>query len=220
VAFDRSGGPFTGRAYLVYTDEAPDESDNTEIMLRYSDDNGATWSAAVRVNDDRTANSQFLPRMQVDQTTGRIAVAWHDARNDQGVRGRGSTNAVPNDDTQLWATVVTPTRRGVDVGRNFRVSAGTSNAEAAQSRIDYGDYIGIDFYRGAFYPIWADNSNSTGDNRHRADGGVRTFDVYTARVRVESPVFRRGDDDHGHDDDEREDEKRERDGRRASVFAW
>lgn len=203
VVFDRSGGPFTGRAYLVYTDEAPDESDNTDILLRYSDDNGVTWSAPLRVNDDRTANSQFFPRMQVDQTTGLLAIAWHDARNDLGVPGKGSTNVIANDDTQLWATVVIPTRNGLEVGRNFRVSTGTSNADSAESRIDYGDYTGIDFNRGAFYPVWADNSNSTGDNRHRADESVRTFDVYAARVEVKGAPFHRGDGGRRGDDDDR-----------------
>jgi hypothetical protein len=198
VVFDRSGGKFDGRAYLVYTDERVDESNDTEILLRYSDDNGRTWSAPVRVNDDRTANSQFLPRMQIDQTTGQLAIVWHDARSDLGVPGKGSTNAVPNDDAQFWGTLVTPTKKGLQVGRNFRISAGTSNADAAQNRIDYGDYTGVDFYRGVIHPVWADNSNSTGNN---PDGTLRAMDVYTARIRVTAFDDRHGNG-HGRDWDD------------------
>jgi hypothetical protein len=39
----------------------------------------------------------------------------------------------------------------------------------------------LDFYGGVFVPVWADNSNSTGDN---PAGALATLDVYTARVSV------------------------------------
>src|SRR5213078_4401258 len=72
LAWDRSGGAHNGRVYAVYTKEQKNESDDTDIYLRYSDDNGATWSEGVRVNDDNTKNSQFLPKISLDQTTGNI----------------------------------------------------------------------------------------------------------------------------------------------------
>ena len=63
----------------------------------------------------------------------------------------------------------------------MRVSAGTSAESASNNVNDYGDYAGLAFYNGAFYPVWADNSNSTGDN---PDGTLNELDIYTARVRV------------------------------------
>ena len=42
---------------------------------------GAAWSAAIRVNDDATTRSQFLPRIALDQATGHVAVIWYDCRN-------------------------------------------------------------------------------------------------------------------------------------------
>jgi hypothetical protein len=59
------------------------------------------------------------------------------------------------------------------------VSEGTSNAIAAANGVQYGDYTGLTFHAGRFYPSWADNSNSTGDN---PDGALSKFDVYTARI--------------------------------------
>ena len=179
IAYDRSGGAFTGRVYMAYTHEPIDESNDTEIMLQYSDDDGRTWSKPQRVNDDATLNSQFLPRIALDQTSGNLALSWHDARNDKGDRGFGDTNGVPNDDAQLYATTVTPGKRGLTIAPNIRVSAGTSNAAAAANRVEYGDYSGLDFHAGAFYPAWADNSNSVGNN---PEGTLKTFDLYTARV--------------------------------------
>ena len=73
-----------GRVYLMYADESPNESNNHDIMVRFSDNNGNNWSAAVRINDDATTRSQFLPRIAIDPTTGTLAASWHDCRNDSG----------------------------------------------------------------------------------------------------------------------------------------
>ena len=66
---------------------------------------------------------------------------------------------------------------GTTFESNIRVAAGTSNAEAARNRIDYGDDTGLTFVAGIAYPVWADNSNSTGDN---PNGPLSRFDVYGA----------------------------------------
>lgn len=179
LAWDRTGGPHNGRVYLVNTLEVKNESDNTDIMLRYSDDNGTTWSAPVRVNDDQTSNSQFMPKIALDQTTGNVALAWYDTRNDMGTGGVGDTNGIPNDDAQLWGAFSTD--GGKTVASNFRISAGTSNSHDSGNGIDYGDYSGLAFYGGTAYPAWSDNSNSTGDN---PDGSLFKLDIYTAAVSV------------------------------------
>ena len=60
LAWDRSGGLHNGRVYLAYTDSPAPGNQDTKIFLRYSDDNGKTWSDRVKVSDDtaaRAANS-------------------------------------------------------------------------------------------------------------------------------------------------------------------
>jgi hypothetical protein len=178
LAYDRSGGAFNGRLYMVYTNESPDESNDTDVLLRTSPDNGATWSAASRVNDDATTRSQFLPHMAIDQTTGVVAFTWYDARNDSG-SGAGSTNATANDDAQFWGTISSD--GGATFLANFQISAGTSNDNAAASGVDYGDYSWSGFTNGVLYPVWSDNSNSTGDN---PNGALSRFDIYAAKVTV------------------------------------
>ena len=37
------------------------------------------------------------------------------------------------------------------------------------------------FHGGNFYPVWSDNSNSTGDN---PNGKLHALDIYTAKVHV------------------------------------
>lgn len=198
LVYDRSSGPHHGRAFMVYSDEAAKGSNDTNIFVRFSDDNGATWSKPGRANDDTGPNSQFLPRIALDQTTGYVAVSWYDCRNDLGMGGAGDTDGIPNDEAQFWATVSID--GGLSFVPNVQVSAGTSSAKAAWTGTnqDYGDYTGLDFYGGKFYPAWADNSNSTGDNPPETVnvppvvGAFRFLDIYTAgvTVTVTNPVAR------------------------------
>ncbi|PWU12669.1 MAG: hypothetical protein C5B50_20990 [Verrucomicrobia bacterium] len=177
LAWDRTGGSHNGRVYLSYTDRPSTSSDDTDIYVRYSDNNGSTWSSPVRVNDDPVGNgkSQFLPRIALDQTTGYIAVSFYDCRN--------SDN---NDTAEYWASVSTD--GGQTFMPNVKVSAGISSAlvmAVANTYFDFGDYSGLTYHAGTFYPCWADNSNSTGDN---PAGAGSNLDLYTARVTVMPPV--------------------------------
>jgi len=177
LAWDRTSGAHSGRVYLVYTKEIQNESNNTDIFVRFSDNNGATWSPGVRVNDDQTVNSQFLPKIALDQTTGTVATVWYDARRDIGAGGAGDTDGVANDDAQFWGAFSTDS--GVTFGANIQISAGTSNSHDSGNGIDYGDYSGLAFYGGTARPAWSDNSNSTGTN---PDGALHQLDIYTAAV--------------------------------------
>jgi hypothetical protein len=179
LAWDRSGGPHNGRVYLVYTQEIKNESDNTDIFVAHSDDNGATWSDGVRVNNDQTSNSQFNPKISLDPTTGNLVVVWFDSRADLGSGGAGDTNGIPNDDAQFWGAFSKD--GGASFTSNFQISAGTSNSHVSGNGIDYGDYTGLSFFGGVAHPAWADNSNSTGDN---PDGTLHKLDIYTAAIPV------------------------------------
>jgi hypothetical protein len=179
LAWDRSGGAHNGRLYAIWTQEVRNESDDMDVMLQHSDDAGATWSPAVRLNDDHTTNSQFNPSIALDQTSGKIGVSWYDARNDLGAGGPGDTDGVRNTDVQIWATY--STNGGGSFASNFRVSAGTSNAVDAATGFDYGDYTHAAFQSGSFWPAWSDNSNSAGGN---PDGTLHQLDLYTARVTI------------------------------------
>jgi hypothetical protein len=176
LVWDRSGGSFNGRLYLMYTDRSSTTSDDTDIYVRYSNDNGTNWSAPMRVNDDPVGNgkSQFLPKIALDQTSGYIAVSWYDCRNSAG-----------NNTAEVWATISTD--GGQTFLPNVKVSAGISSAiVAAVGSFNFGDYTGLTFHGGTFYPCWADNSNSTADN---PGGTLGTLDIYTARVTVNIPLL-------------------------------
>jgi hypothetical protein len=159
LAYDTSSGPHAGRLYLLYTDADAVGSGNTDNFVRFSDDDGATWSAPVRVNDDTGTNSQFLPDFAVDPTNGDIAVSWYDCRFDNG-SGPFDTDGKPNTDTVFFASVSQD--GGQTFQPNVQVSTNPSNAIAneATNPNDYGDFTGVAFFGGMFYPAWADNSTS------------------------------------------------------------
>lgn len=174
LAYDRNPlSPRFGRLYLVYTEEVVNEGNDTDIMLRFSDNDGQNWSAPIRVNDDVGVRCQFLPRIATNPLSGNIAVSWHDARN-----------SVGNNQMQVWCTISTPTPAVPTFFANIQVSAGTSSGTGSsppvpgQADIQYGDFSGLDYFQGRFHPIWADQSNSTGDN---PDGTTR-WDGYSNRV--------------------------------------
>ncbi|MEO8287170.1 MAG: S-layer homology domain-containing protein [Chloroflexota bacterium] len=175
LVWDATGGPFNNTAYLVYTEEPVNENNDTEIYVRRSTNDGATWSAPVRVNDDPLGpiRSQFLPYITLDRTSGTVALGWHDARNDNGVPGSGGTNGVVNDDSEYYGAYSTD--GGVNFSTNKRLSGGFSNSAASGNGIDFGDYVAADSYGGKFVGVWADNSNCDGTN---ANGTLHALDLY------------------------------------------
>jgi protocatechuate 3,4-dioxygenase beta subunit len=175
LAWDRSGGPHTGRVYLEYVDRVNTSTADEDVYVRYSDNNGATWSNRVRVNDDPVGNgkSQFNPAIALDQTTGNVAVTWYDTRN----------SGTANNTTQVFGTVSLD--GGVTFLSNVQISAGTSNGHAGDPGFDYGDYDTMDFSHGVFYRSWADNSNSSGDN---PNGTLHGLNIYTAKVAVGASI--------------------------------
>ncbi len=173
-AYDRNmASPHFGRLYLVYTDENPIGSNNTDIWVRFSDDDGGHWSSPTKVNDDATTRSQFLPRIASNRLSGNIAVCWHDARN-----------SATNTTMQEFCTIATPTGASPTFMANAQISAGTSDGNGSnppvggQLDIQFGDYSGLAYFQGLAHPAWADDSNSTGDN----PDGTSRYDAYTNSV--------------------------------------
>ena len=167
LAYDRfPASPHFGRLYLVYTEETVDENNDTDILVRYSDNDGGTWSAPIRVNDDPAVpiRSQFLPRIASNPLSGNIAVCWHDARN--------SPN---NDSMQEFCSIATPATpdpvffANSQVGDALAGNDGSNPPPAGLADIQYGDYSGMSYFQGRVHPIWADDSNLDNPDPARYD---------------------------------------------------
>ncbi len=172
LGYDRSSGPHRGRLYMAYTDAPAPGSADTNIYLRYSDNNGASWSSPIKVNDDLTTNSQILPKLSVDPSTGNVAVSFYDARD-----------SASNTSVAYYAAI------SLDGGQSFllnkRLSAGMSTAPL--DSFNFGDYSGMAFSGGKLWAAWGDNSNSTGENDGSLDvmvnsAWVSSFDGFEVRL--------------------------------------
>jgi hypothetical protein len=174
--YDRSSGPHRGRLYLGYANATNTTTSNLNIFVRFSDDNGKTWSQPVQVNDDSGTAVHFFPAIAVDQTTGNLAVAWYDTRNDPGT-GPGDRDHKPNTDVEVFASVSTD--GGLTFLPNVQVASGPSNAILNNDTFtnDFGDYLGLGYSHGIIYPAWADNSTTLAGNPNRPN-----FDIATAKV--------------------------------------
>lgn len=179
VAYDLSPGIHRGRLYCAYAEEVIDESNNSDILVRFSDDNGTNWSSPVRVNDDTGVNSQFFQDISVDRMTGTVYLSWYDARNDIGGGGIDSDGR-DNTDVQVFMSASIYVGPTLTFAPNVLVSRGASNQarDVNDPGNDFGDYAGISAFNDIIYVVWADNSNSTNDN----PSGNATFEVYTSRV--------------------------------------
>lgn len=174
LEYDSSGGINNGALYMLYTQAANTTTNNTDIVFRRSNDNGATFSSELKLNNDVGTNSQFFGRLAIDQTTGWLGAAWYDARN-----------SVGNNTVEVWGTL--SFNGGVSWEPNFKISQGVTSCVAATIGGDgneCGDYIALDFHDGKLVAAWGDTSNSTGDN---PNGNTR-IDTYFAKVTVTAAI--------------------------------
>lgn len=149
---DKSGGPRHGWIYIAVTDKniAPAGSD-PDIVIHRSSDEGNTWSAGVRVNQDALNNgrNQFFPALKVDASGG-VNIIYYDSRNSADSVDVYLSRSV--DGGATWSDYrVTNTR--------FRPAAVTGAGGAG----NMGDNLGITEGNGRLYPVWM--SNVTGKSQ-------------------------------------------------------
>jgi hypothetical protein len=138
---DISNSPHNGNIYIGWSDQRNGTS-NTDIFFSKSTDGGATWSPALKVNDDNTTRHQFFVWMTVDQSTGHTWGMFYDRRNTTGLA------------TDVYVVKSTD---GGETFENFKVS---ESSFTPTSSIFFGDYTNIAAWEGKIYPIWLRLHNS------------------------------------------------------------
>ncbi len=141
IAVDNSTGPRSGWLYTAFADNRNGDCD---VFLCSSTDNGATWSTAIRVNNDPVSNGkiQYWPVISVSETNGNIAIIFMDSRNTQ-----------TNDIIEAFVA------RSYDGGLTFTnelVSNEPSPTQIPGSNVRFGDYIDIDYVGQNIIPVWTD----------------------------------------------------------------
>jgi len=180
LGVDTSSGIHRGRIYCTWMDLTVLNA--TDIFVSYSDDNGATWSAAAPVTDQfLSVVDRFNHWMSVDPVTGDVNVAFYDTRND-------TTGSRYQTDYYLARS----TDGGVSWNApDIRVSTASSNEHDCNgvfpcAGINYGnqqgDYEGLVSFGGVSYPVWTDSRRQLDPS----SGCRRPFlmeEVFTAKVK-------------------------------------
>ena len=174
---DRSPGPNRGRLSCSWMDLTTDG--NTDILLSFSDDNGASWSTPASVTDVQPATDRFNHWLSVDPVTGNVDVSFYDTRND-------TTGFRYETDVYLARS----TDGGATFGPNTKVTTARSNEHDCAgvfpcAAINYGnqqgDYEGLVSFGGTAYPIWTDSRRQL-DTATGCRTNLVMEEVFTAAV--------------------------------------
>lgn len=140
--------PYLGNLYIAFMDENATDMD---IFFMKSEDNGASWSEPIRLNDDPEHNGadQFHPWITVDET-GVIHAIFYDRRLD--------------DQNMLFDLFYT---KSEDAGEtwlpNERITTVSSDPSDARLAGLIGEYIGLDAWQGEVQMVWTDTRNGNQD---------------------------------------------------------
>ena len=142
-----------GAVHVVYS--AKVGTDNADVFAVRSTDQGQTWSAPQRVNDDATTTDQWMPSVALT-ATGVVGVMFYDRRNDPANLNIDVYLALSRDG-------------GATFGTNSRVT-GTSfppavNFDPRIATNYMGDYNQMVAAGRRFYLAWGDNRDMVG-TRH------------------------------------------------------
>ncbi len=135
IKCDLSGGENNGTLYVNWSDQR-NGSDDTDIWLIKSTDEGETWSEPIRVNDDETNTHQFFTWMDIDRTNGYLYFVFYDRRN------------YVNEYTDVYMAA------SYDGGLTFINKKISEEPFFPNKGVFFGDYTNISAHNGIIRPVW------------------------------------------------------------------
>ncbi len=151
VSVDRSGGPFRGRVYVTYGNQAGDGTQDVYVAAfdrSLAPLVGAPVGRRAVIGSRRHRLShradQFWPASAVDQATGTLWACFYDTAGDRSRR-------------RAWFSCTSSRTGGATWARIRRVATVASNeTQAWASPLQYGDYEGLAASAGTAHPAWTD----------------------------------------------------------------
>lgn len=129
-----------GKIFISWSDQRNGKN-NTDVWIASSSDYGKSWSLPKKVNNDEGENQQFMSAMRIDSATGFLAVLFYDRR-------------AHNDwHTDVYLAV------SKDGGENFINTKVSDDAFLPSPSVFFGDYLGLDFFKGNAYCMWSEMHN-------------------------------------------------------------
>lgn len=153
MAVDISNGPRRGYLYAVWSNigyPGVNTGNDIDVYMIRSTDQGLTWTAPVRVNQDAAGlgKQHYFPWITCDPVTGTLSVVFYDDRN------------VGSASCEVYCA---NSYDGGDTWEDFKVSdvSFTPSPIPGLASGYFGDYIGIAARNGQVYPVWTDNRTGT-----------------------------------------------------------
>jgi len=151
MAVDISSGSFSGNIYAVWTNigvPGVNTGNSADVYMIRSTDDGATWSAPVKINQDAPGlgKKHYFPWIACDPETGILSVIFYDDRN------------VSSSQCEVWCA---NSMDGGDTWEDFKVSdvAFTPTPIPGLASSYMGDYLSISARGSQVYPVWTDTRN-------------------------------------------------------------
>ena len=159
VDVDNTGGACDGNLYAAFGDYTAGGVNETDVWISRSTNNGASWSAPIKVNDDGLSGRvQFHPFLVVDPSDGSVVVGWHDARNDSGNHRIDYYVARSTDCGQTFeANIQASAPSGEFNNSGISWTNENSNDNPGYNPNQYGEYMGVDARGGKAYVAWTDS---------------------------------------------------------------
>jgi hypothetical protein len=149
MTVDVSNGPNRGTIYVVWANigiPGSNTGNDIDVYMIRSTDQGSTWSAPARVNQDPPGlgKQHFLPWITCDPVTGNLCVVYYDDRN------------VGTLECETW---ISWSYNAGDTWTDMKVSdvAFTPTPIPGLAYNYFGDYLGIASRNMMAYPFWTDN---------------------------------------------------------------
>jgi hypothetical protein len=165
--------PVNGHVYVVYNDLTAG-ADRADVYLRRSTNGGASWSSAIRINNDSTLNDQWQPAIAVSPDGTRLFMGFYDRRLDP-----------ENDLIHTFGATAVLAGTAMTVQPNFRISSQAFPVAIGQDPIirptymgDYDQAVADSLYG---YYTWGDNRNSNAFHGNQPD-------VRFAKVPLPNPI--------------------------------
>lgn len=149
MAVDISNGSHRGNIYVVWANigvPGVNTGSDVDSYLIRSTDNGLTWSAPIRINQDTPGlgKKHYFPWIACDPSNGDLAAVFYDDRN------------VSASQCETFSAI---SRNGGTTWEDFKVSdvAFTPTPIPGLAPGYFGDYLAIAVDKGMVYPCWTDN---------------------------------------------------------------
>src|SRR5262245_54394367 len=151
----------TNNVFVVAADDPTNAAhgganDDMNVYIARSTDQGATWSAPIRVDHGPDGSHAFFPTASIDDHTGCIVVNWYDSR-------RALTNAGGNFLLDVFQTISNDGGLTFDAETRINDTAfdpdlGATDRFPPTGTLRIGEYIGVALANGVAHSVWTGNT--------------------------------------------------------------